>query len=84
VHYFITLIIIFLAIAMIKSHPRPITSYKEAAALRGVGAKMAQKIMEILDYGKLSKVDICAVRKTSKFSFPILSQGKILAYCFRK
>ncbi len=49
-----------LAIAMIKAHPRPITSYKEAAALRGVGAKMAQKIMEILDYGKLSKV-ICAV-----------------------
>jgi hypothetical protein len=47
---------------MIKAHPRPITSYKEAAALRGVGAKMAQKIMEILDYGKLSKVT-CAVRK---------------------
>jgi hypothetical protein len=59
VHYFMTLIFVcLLAIAMIKTHPRPITSYKEAAALRGVGAKMAQKIMEILDYGKLSKV-IC-------------------------
>jgi DNA polymerase/3'-5' exonuclease PolX len=41
---------------MIKAHPRPITSFEEAAALRGVGAKMAQKIVEILEYGKLSKV----------------------------
>jgi hypothetical protein len=48
---------------MIKAHPRPITSFEEAAALRGVGAKMAQKIVEILEYGKLSKVIIFGERK---------------------
>jgi len=48
------------AIAAIKRHPRPISGREEAAAIRGVGHKMADKIEEILASGKLQKVgEVC-------------------------
>jgi Helix-hairpin-helix domain len=45
-----------LAIAAIRSYPKAITSFEEVATIRGVGAKMAEKIRELLAYGKITKV----------------------------
>ena len=45
------------AIAAIRSYPKAITSFEEVADIRGVGAKMAEKIRELLAYGKISKVN---------------------------
>jgi hypothetical protein len=44
------------AIAAIRSYPKAITSFEEVATIRGVGAKMAEKIRELLAYGKITKV----------------------------
>ena len=52
------------AIAAIKRHPEPITSKREASAIKGVGMKMAEKIEEILNSGKLRKVqEVCEGEK---------------------
>ena len=52
------------AIGVIKRQPRPITSVEEAGQLPGVGAKMAVKVGEILDSGRLRKVkEVCEDEK---------------------
>ena len=52
------------AIAAIKRHPRPITTHAEASNIRGVGRKMADKIVEILESGSLTKVaEVCESEK---------------------
>ncbi|KAJ4449285.1 hypothetical protein ANN_00683 [Periplaneta americana] len=52
------------AIRAIKTYGSDITSYEEAAAIPGVGSKMATKICEILTSGQLRKVDeICGNEK---------------------
>ena len=48
------------AINAIKRHPKLISSREEAATIRGVGSKMAYKVEEILNSGKLRKVsEVC-------------------------
>ncbi|KAI0651056.1 hypothetical protein C8Q79DRAFT_931196 [Trametes meyenii] len=45
------------AIAALRKHPTRVKSYEEAAGLRGIGAKTAQKIMEIIDTGHLRRIE---------------------------
>ncbi|KAI0350568.1 hypothetical protein OH77DRAFT_1412881 [Trametes cingulata] len=45
------------AIAALRRHPTMIKSYEEAVALHGVGAKTAQKIMEIIETGDLRRIE---------------------------
>ncbi|XP_063231406.1 DNA polymerase lambda-like isoform X2 [Bacillus rossius redtenbacheri] len=53
------------AISAIKAHNKPITSFEEARALPGVGAKMAAKVVEVLECGSLRKVkEICEDNKS--------------------
>ncbi|XP_049789575.1 DNA polymerase lambda-like isoform X2 [Schistocerca nitens] len=57
------------AIASIKSHGKNINSYEEAISLPGIGKKMAEKIMEIIETGKLQKVDeVCNSEKSKIIS----------------
>ncbi|XP_049834551.1 DNA polymerase lambda-like isoform X3 [Schistocerca gregaria] len=57
------------AIASIKSHGKNINSYEEAVSLPGIGKKMAEKIMEIIETGKLQKVDeVCNSEKSKIIS----------------
>jgi hypothetical protein len=51
----------FAAIAAIRSHPQPIASFEEVAAIRGVGARMGEKIRELLAYGRITKVTVCCI-----------------------
>jgi len=52
------------AIMAIKAHPVPITCHAQAVALHGVGSKMADKVMEIVESGKLRKVEeVCNTDK---------------------
>ncbi len=46
------------AITALKNHPRELTRVEEARAVRGVGERIADKIAEILETGKLRKADI--------------------------
>ncbi|XP_008114266.2 DNA polymerase lambda [Anolis carolinensis] len=45
------------AINALKSYHKPVTSYQEACKIPGIGKKMAEKIMEILESGHLRKLD---------------------------
>ncbi|ESO96863.1 hypothetical protein LOTGIDRAFT_72491, partial [Lottia gigantea] len=45
------------AVQAIRSHPNPISSWEEARNLRGVGAKLADKIWEIVQSGELRKLN---------------------------
>lgn len=45
------------AASVIAQHPTRITSGKEARQLKGVGAKIADKIDEFLNTGKLEKLE---------------------------
>ncbi|XP_047001726.1 DNA polymerase lambda-like isoform X1 [Schistocerca americana] len=57
------------AIASIKSHGKNINTYEEAISLPGIGKKMAEKIMEIIETGKLQKVDeVCNSEKSKIIS----------------
>lgn len=45
------------AINALKSFHKPVSSYQEACSIPGVGKRMAEKIMEILESGHLRKLD---------------------------
>ncbi|NWH20894.1 DPOLL polymerase, partial [Grus americana] len=45
------------AINALKSYHKPVTSYQEACKIPGIGKRMAEKILEILDTGHLRKLD---------------------------
>ncbi|KAJ8001862.1 hypothetical protein DPEC_G00173810 [Dallia pectoralis] len=45
------------AVNALMSYPKPVTSYEEACAIQGIGKKMADKVMEIMDSGHLRKID---------------------------
>ncbi|XP_009636402.1 DNA polymerase lambda isoform X2 [Egretta garzetta] len=45
------------AINALKSYHKPVTSYQEACKIPGIGKRMAEKIMEILESGHLRKLD---------------------------
>ncbi|XP_050832319.1 DNA polymerase lambda isoform X4 [Serinus canaria] len=45
------------AINALKSYHKPVTSYQEACKIPGIGKKMAEKILEILESGHLRKLD---------------------------
>ncbi|XP_009875636.1 PREDICTED: DNA polymerase lambda [Apaloderma vittatum] len=45
------------AINALKSYHKPVTSYQEACKIPGIGKRMAEKILEILESGYLRKLD---------------------------
>ncbi|NWH74438.1 DPOLL polymerase, partial [Piaya cayana] len=45
------------AINALKSYHKPVTSYQEACKIPGIGKRMAEKIVEILESGHLRKLD---------------------------
>nr|XP_045015641.1 DNA polymerase lambda isoform X2 [Jaculus jaculus] len=45
------------AINALKSFHKPVSSYQEACSIPGIGKRMAEKIMEILESGHLRKLD---------------------------
>ncbi|XP_014693131.1 DNA polymerase lambda [Equus asinus] len=45
------------AINALKSFHKPVTSYQEACGIPGIGKRMAEKIIEILESGHLRKLD---------------------------
>nr|XP_055060943.1 DNA polymerase lambda isoform X2 [Misgurnus anguillicaudatus] len=45
------------AINALKSYSKPITTYEEACKIPGIGKRMADKIMEIMESGHLRKLD---------------------------
>ncbi|XP_053890485.1 DNA polymerase lambda isoform X1 [Malaclemys terrapin pileata] len=45
------------AINALKSYHKPVTSYQEACKIPGIGKRMAEKILEILESGHLRKLD---------------------------
>ncbi|XP_020646444.3 DNA polymerase lambda isoform X2 [Pogona vitticeps] len=45
------------AINALKSYSKPVTSYQEACMIPGIGKKMAEKIVEILESGHLRKLE---------------------------
>lgn len=45
------------AINALKSFHKPVSSYQEACSIPGVGKRMAEKVMEILESGHLRKLD---------------------------
>ncbi|XP_074151486.1 DNA polymerase lambda [Sminthopsis crassicaudata] len=45
------------AINALKSFHKPVTSYQEACGIPGIGKRMAEKIMEIVESGHLRKLD---------------------------
>nr|BAF37047.1 DNA polymerase lambda [Coprinopsis cinerea] len=45
------------AIRALRSYPRRIRSLEEASKIRGIGSKTAQKIVEILETGKLRRIE---------------------------
>ncbi|XP_023402567.2 DNA polymerase lambda isoform X1 [Loxodonta africana] len=45
------------AINALKSFHKPVTSYQEACSIPGVGKRMAEKVVEILESGHLRKLD---------------------------
>lgn len=48
------------AVSAIRNHPREITSREEALGINGVGERLADKVAEIIESGKLRKVsEVC-------------------------
>ncbi|XP_018606371.2 DNA polymerase lambda [Scleropages formosus] len=45
------------AVSALKSYHKPITSFEEACKIQGIGKRMAEKIMEIMESGHLRKLD---------------------------
>ncbi|XP_006880072.1 PREDICTED: DNA polymerase lambda isoform X1 [Elephantulus edwardii] len=45
------------AINALKSFHKPVTSYQEACSIPGIGKRMAEKVVEILESGHLRKLD---------------------------
>ncbi|XP_007938125.1 DNA polymerase lambda [Orycteropus afer afer] len=45
------------AINALKSFHKPVTSYQEASSIPGIGKRMAEKVVEILESGHLRKLD---------------------------
>ncbi|NXO56783.1 DPOLL polymerase, partial [Aramus guarauna] len=45
------------AINALKSYHKPVTSYQEACKIPGIGKRMAEKILEVLETGHLRKLD---------------------------
>lgn len=45
------------AVNALKSYHKPVTSYQEASQIPGIGARMADKIDEIMESGHLRKID---------------------------
>lgn len=45
------------AINALKSYQKPISSYEEACNIQGIGKRMAEKIIEIMESGHLRKID---------------------------
>uniref|UniRef100_A0A674EQW5 DNA-directed DNA polymerase n=1 Tax=Salmo trutta TaxID=8032 RepID=A0A674EQW5_SALTR len=45
------------AVNALKSYHKPITSYEEACKIQGIGKKMDDKVMEIMESGPLRKID---------------------------
>ncbi|CAK6436171.1 unnamed protein product [Pipistrellus nathusii] len=45
------------AINALKSFHKPVTSYQEACSIPGIGKRMAEKVIEILESGHLRKLD---------------------------
>ncbi|KAL4639972.1 DNA polymerase lambda [Arapaima gigas] len=45
------------AVNALKSYHKPITSFEEACKIQGIGKRMAEKIMEIMESGHLHKLD---------------------------
>ncbi|NWV18078.1 DPOLL polymerase, partial [Origma solitaria] len=45
------------AINALKSYHKPVTTYQEACKIPGIGKRMAEKILEILESGHLRKLD---------------------------
>ncbi|XP_046558150.1 LOW QUALITY PROTEIN: DNA polymerase lambda-like [Haliotis rubra] len=45
------------AIQALRRHPKPITTWEEARSLTGVGAKLADKVWEIVESGGLRKLE---------------------------
>ncbi|KAJ8284924.1 hypothetical protein COCON_G00037740 [Conger conger] len=45
------------AINALKSYQKPISSYEEACKIQGIGKRMAEKIIEIMESGHLRKID---------------------------
>lgn len=45
------------AINALKSFHKPVSSYQEACSIPGIGKRMAEKVMEILESGHLRKLD---------------------------
>ncbi|XP_075279700.1 DNA polymerase lambda isoform X1 [Opisthocomus hoazin] len=45
------------AINALKSYHKPVTSYQEACKIPGIGKRMAEKILEIIESGHLRKLD---------------------------
>ncbi|XP_010871227.2 DNA polymerase lambda [Esox lucius] len=45
------------AINALKSYHKPVTSYEEACKIQGIGKKMADKVVEIMESGHLRKID---------------------------
>jgi hypothetical protein len=56
----------FAAIAAIRSHPQPIASFEEVAAIRGVGTRMGEKIRELLAYNRITKVTVCCISSPAR------------------
>ncbi|XP_064631460.1 DNA polymerase lambda-like [Lineus longissimus] len=51
------------AVTALKRHPKKITTWKEAKAIPGVGAKLADKIWEIAESGELRKLNELSSRE---------------------
>ncbi|KAG5855684.1 hypothetical protein ANANG_G00051710, partial [Anguilla anguilla] len=45
------------AVNALKSYGKPISSYEEACKIQGIGKRMAEKIIEIMESGHLRKID---------------------------
>ncbi len=62
------------AVNIIKQYPKKITTLEEAKCIKGVGTKIANKIWEIINTGKLRQVEF-ALSDTTSQAFQIF--GKI-------
>lgn len=54
------------AVTIIKQYPKKITSLEEARCIKGIGAKIATKIWEIINTGKLRQAEFALTDSTSQ------------------